>query len=522
MAANIPAFTVEDAMLACGVPAAPLFNQQSPARRLARDLFADDFTTAMDKTFTELEDDFKTYSNLTNAQGQIRLLPGVKNNIKAFVQWTRDELRMNRDPATTPFPNHLTNVLLRRYKTHKQFLDSVDEATKPKDFATTIKWDDWFPTFSGYLRRLAGRDGVPLSYVVRANDAGDPTPRPNFLDEYVANAPLNGEAFVIDNERVANILIGLIVGNSEAETKVQSVANQEDGRGMVRALQEHYAGVGIYANDIVRAEKIVDSLFYNGEKRPYMWWDEFERQLIWAYSTLDRIEGRQVYSDVQKLRKLVEKVKADFLLQTKTNVSMQANRNPPDTTFVQAVADFRMAVRAKYPAEITANTRTTRRQINEIGRGGRGRGRHGRGRGRGRGGGRGQSGRRTREDSEMIRLTNGREIEYHPSFHFPDDVIRHFSQEQMDRLREQRAEYKRRRQSQGRDGQSRSIQEIVRAELQSFRDGQSLANDTASVPAEVNTGNETAAQVSQVTTGTRGTTMFRGRNEQAAQRGSHS
>ena len=73
-----------------------------------------------------------------------------------------------------------------------------------------------------------------------------------------------------------------------------------------------------------------------------MWWDEFERQLVWAYSTLDKVEGRQVFSDVQKLRKLVEKVQADFLLPTKTNVSMQANRRPPATTFQQALQRWTM------------------------------------------------------------------------------------------------------------------------------------------------------------------------------------
>ena len=64
---------------------------KTPVQMLAEDIFSDDFATCMDKTHKELDSDFKTYSDLTQNQGQIRITPGVKKNIKAFVQWSRDK-----------------------------------------------------------------------------------------------------------------------------------------------------------------------------------------------------------------------------------------------------------------------------------------------------------------------------------------------------------------------------------------------------------------------------------------------
>jgi hypothetical protein len=68
--ANVPVvFTVYDAMVACGVNDADNFDGETPAVRIATDLFGDDFATCMDKSFTELDSEFKTYSDLTHNQG---------------------------------------------------------------------------------------------------------------------------------------------------------------------------------------------------------------------------------------------------------------------------------------------------------------------------------------------------------------------------------------------------------------------------------------------------------------------
>ena len=103
-AALPPVFTVHAAMIAAGVNDADNFDGQSSTERLAEDLFGDDFMAYMDKTHEDLEVDFKSFSLLTVTQGQIRLIPRVKKRIKAFIQWTRDKIRMGQDPRFQPLP----------------------------------------------------------------------------------------------------------------------------------------------------------------------------------------------------------------------------------------------------------------------------------------------------------------------------------------------------------------------------------------------------------------------------------
>ena len=85
-------FTVLDAMILSGINNGDLFNGLTPAQRMVTEIFDDDFDSCIDKTYKELEEDFKSLSSLTVALGRITLAPGVKRNVKAFIQWSRDQI----------------------------------------------------------------------------------------------------------------------------------------------------------------------------------------------------------------------------------------------------------------------------------------------------------------------------------------------------------------------------------------------------------------------------------------------
>ena len=59
--------------------------------------------SCMDTTSTELENNWKTYAQLTVAQGQTRLCPAIKKNICALDQWVKDKVRTGVDPSTQIF-----------------------------------------------------------------------------------------------------------------------------------------------------------------------------------------------------------------------------------------------------------------------------------------------------------------------------------------------------------------------------------------------------------------------------------
>ena len=449
------ASTVTDGLALCGVPNRNvLFQGRNAATRIASDDFGDDFVTCMDITFEDLDNDWKTYSSLTVAQGQIRLQPNVKKNICAFVQWCRDRIRTGNDPADDPFPVNEATQLIQRHSTHKLWTSkSSDKAKtcKPKQFTDKVKWLDWKDSFVNFLRTQPGRNGVPLSYVVRNNETAIIRVNPQFLDDYVDQAPLHGPAFAADVEEVHSYIIGFITENPAAENKILPFATRSDGRVDFIALKEHYEGVGANAKAIVKAEDDITNMFYSGEKKPHMWWEEFETRLSLAFATLDKEAGRIVHSDVSKLRLLNRKVKADFLEPVRTSIELELARVPMTMTYNTALATYRNAVNRKFPDDDSAPKRT--RRINETsrgrggdGRGGRGRGGRG-GRGRGRGRGRGDNKRNSRLDAWFIQCTDGCRLEVHPAYSFSDDQWSKIPQDVRDRLLNMRQDYKRRRQA---------------------------------------------------------------------------
>ena len=224
-------------------------------------------------------------------QGQIRLHPGTKRQIKAFIQWVKDQVRTGEDPSLTPFPVANTTTLIRRYKSHMAFCEKskrLSETAKPQMFTETTKWADWVPVFINFLKSLPGRHGVPLVYIVRDNDNALVVPNVDMLDDYVNQAPLNGEAFNADASEVHTYIVNFIAGNETAESKIMAFADQADGRLDFKALQDHYEGVGINAIAIKEADDVIENLQYSGERKPTMWSDEFERKLTMSFNIHDK------------------------------------------------------------------------------------------------------------------------------------------------------------------------------------------------------------------------------------------
>jgi hypothetical protein len=309
-------FTVLDAMIACGVDNVNLFNGETQAQRIAVDVFDDEFDSCIDKTREEFDDDLKGYSALTIVNGQIRLPPATKKNVRAFMHWTSDRLRLGEDPSLIEYPVANAASHLADYKTLKNYKSratSIADTAKPGPLTDKTKWEDWNPVFINFLRSIPGRYDVPLKYVIRDNDAPTIVPGASLLDGYVNRAPLTGDAFDTDASEVHTYIVSFITGNSTAESKILQHANDNNGRLDYLALKAHYEGVGVNAIEILKAEKVLSDLFYGGERKPHMWWEEFELQLTRAFAICDRTEQRQVYSEHQKLRLLCKKINADFL-----------------------------------------------------------------------------------------------------------------------------------------------------------------------------------------------------------------
>ena len=83
----VPALqTVVDAMQLCGIDNIVVNNAlgNTAAVRVANEIFSNDFNACMDIPDSEIDDSFKAFNNLTIAQGQVRVLPGVKRAVKVL------------------------------------------------------------------------------------------------------------------------------------------------------------------------------------------------------------------------------------------------------------------------------------------------------------------------------------------------------------------------------------------------------------------------------------------------------
>ena len=222
MASTAPVpFTVIKKMTACGIDLASV-------KISATEIFMDYFETCKDISNDDIDDKLKTFYILTVAQGQIHLMPESKQNIKAFNQWVKDQFRLGVEATTLEFTVNTSAELLHRVKTHKIFVArsyAIALAEKPEKLTRDKKWEDWAPSFLNYLRAIPVQDGVPLKCIVRNNEMPDAIPNVDFLDDYIINAPLTGQAFTIDAAEVHTFIVNFINQNDESKSIIKIFEN---------------------------------------------------------------------------------------------------------------------------------------------------------------------------------------------------------------------------------------------------------------------------------------------------------
>ena len=128
-----PPFTLANAMFDCSITDAVLFDSNTKASRIYTELFDDEFTPCMDKTYVKLDDELNSYSYLTASHGQIRIPPGHKKNIKAFIQWTRYQIRLGIDPIMVRFPAANASEFIKRYKHHDTYINNPRQSKRQRN-----------------------------------------------------------------------------------------------------------------------------------------------------------------------------------------------------------------------------------------------------------------------------------------------------------------------------------------------------------------------------------------------------
>ena len=245
---------------------------------ISAELFNNNFTTCLAIEFSELKDSWKTYSTFNVAEGRIRLQPATKVDIFSFFHWTRERISLGEDSASVYFNVAKMNDIIESYNTHKQWTHDASNMAKnemPKSFTHKMEWMEWASTLLDFLKLQPRRNGVPLNYVVRDNEATITRTNANFLDNYIDRTLLTGRAFSYNASKLHSYIVQLISENSVSEKKIFPYKDSSDIRVNFMALKEYYEGVGANAKSIPTAERNLQDLFYSGEDTPHIWWDGF-------------------------------------------------------------------------------------------------------------------------------------------------------------------------------------------------------------------------------------------------------
>ena len=137
-----PHLTVSKEIFYCGVTDGALFDGDTKAESMATELFYDELSSCMYKTYEEFDEDLKSYSNLTIVNGKISIGPGQNKNIKASIQCTRNNIRLVLDPDLTRLPVVNASDYIKIYKHHEAYIKkskTITEMVKPEYFANKVK-----------------------------------------------------------------------------------------------------------------------------------------------------------------------------------------------------------------------------------------------------------------------------------------------------------------------------------------------------------------------------------------------
>ena len=134
-----------------------------------------------DVTETDIRDMAESFSKRSPAANRINFGMRRIKWLIAMMHWCQDHQRCSEEPDIADFANadafkealqvSAQRALLR--KNDSDQVDTISKAADPGKFKDETKWPDWEPAFVNYLSTMPGVRGVPLSYVVRANEDPD-------------------------------------------------------------------------------------------------------------------------------------------------------------------------------------------------------------------------------------------------------------------------------------------------------------------------------------------------------------
>jgi hypothetical protein len=263
--------------------------------------------------------------------------------LKAVTHWAKDRQRIGM-PATVALGNDeveakaaflaALDASTQRQIYRDNTRDSREAGAKhasPGRLKDESKFKQWETTLLVMLGILRGVNEVPLSYVVREVEHEEGTVYSTFLDECIARAKLDGDAFDDDTRRVHELLQSLTIGE-HAEHWLKEHSKKHDGRMDMAALRSHYRGAGNKSRRIQVAKKQHATLHYKNERA--LKFTTFISQAKEMFNIFD--ECKEPYAEAAKLRFLWENIQCPQLFGQMDAMKVQLGQDETCWEFVSA------------------------------------------------------------------------------------------------------------------------------------------------------------------------------------------
>jgi hypothetical protein len=358
--------------------------------------------------YTDAELDTMADRNSKRSPPATRVQMGLARTkaLKAVTFWVRKKLRENAPCDLTELTQPFIADLIREMALTKIGKESDHKLYYPDSFNAN-DYKNWIKKVTNYLDSRTGKSGVPLSYVIRAEDA-DPDEAPDEYTRALWAASFHTPQFKEDNREVYHLFKDLLT-MTDGATWFEKVSDG-DGRAAHLLLREHYVGEAHDMRRAASANAKLEALFWKSEAS-----FPFEKYLTRMNEAFKELEdaGQPLYPQ-QKVQWLLRSIKCDDI-QVQTTMGIIRDRYLLD--FDSACLTLSRTISSRFASvEPGRNKRSIGATTTTHSRGGRGRGR-GRGsnnRGHGNGGG------------KMKVTMNGVDV---------SDIHRNFSTDEWDKLK---------------------------------------------------------------------------------------
>ena len=301
---------------------------------------------------------------------------------------------------------NLMKTQMIEFRTAQTHRENSNKPTMEVQKLKSTNWYEFKKDVVEALGRVYGVNGVPLTYLVRDDDAGDYNAQyVTIMHRLTACSRLTGPNYAKDNETLYTLLVQY-VGDSTGMNTIEAFESTRDGRGCWKALLTHHENNTYRQNLAAKANSSLRSVFYNGEKRNFTF-DKYYQIMTQAFNELDRAGNDHGLTEAQKIRRFEDNLLDLKAQEYSVNIHAELLAGPANQlTFESYYNQLRSKLKALQILTANSSARENNNRGNlqrTIGQtsfssshgGGRGNsGGRGRGQGRGRGrGGRGHNGR---------------------------------------------------------------------------------------------------------------------------------